>query len=374
LYSLWNEPNFGQNLGPQNVHATARSAGLPVAPMYYRNLLRTGWSALRQTARGSTILIGELAGTGKGPLHATRALPYGLPGQVSISNPVQFIQELYCVRGLALAVARSVGCPLGGARGSFVRKNPALFDASGFSVHPYASHWTPTARASTIPADDIVFPVIGRLSSVLGQVTSAWNHRRNYNIWSTEYGYVTSPPQIDRGGARYPSPQQAAIYLNESEYLSYRNPRIASYAQYLLNDPQNLLSKGVGLFSSGLLTFDGAPKPAFNAYRMPVWMPAQAVGRGQSALIWGGARPARGAFAATHSAQHVLIEQFSRGAWRTLARVTAAAGTGYFTTRVRFAVSGGLRLAYTYPSTELALPPGVAGATIYSRTVPVRVR
>ncbi len=69
LYSLWNEPNFGQNLGPQYVGATNKSAGLPVAPMYYRNLLRSGWSALRQDAKGATILIGELAGTGKGPLH-----------------------------------------------------------------------------------------------------------------------------------------------------------------------------------------------------------------------------------------------------------------------------------------------------------------
>jgi hypothetical protein len=204
LYSLWNEPNFGQNLGPQNVGATKELAGLPVAPLYYRNLLRSGWTALRQDAKGASILIGELAGTGKGPLHATGTLPFGLPGQVSIANPVQFIQELYCVSSLTPAVAKSVGCPTDRARGSFVRDNPALFDASAFSIHPYASHWTPTAKASAIPKDDIVFPVIARLSAVLGQVTGAWHHHRNYSIWSTEYGYVTSPPQTNPGSTDGP--------------------------------------------------------------------------------------------------------------------------------------------------------------------------
>ncbi|HTU28534.1 MAG TPA: cellulase family glycosylhydrolase [Solirubrobacteraceae bacterium] len=369
LYSLWNEPNFGQNLGPQYVGATNKTAGLPVAPMYYRNLLRTGWTALRQHAKGATILIGELAGTGKGILPKRHNLPYGLPGQVSISFPAPFIQQLYCVSSLSAAVAKSVGCPTGKARGSFVRKNPALFDASAFSMHPYASHWTPTAKASTIPKNDIVFPVIGRLSTLLGQVTNAWHHHRTYNIWSTEFGYVTSPPQTSTKSKPYPSPQQAAIYLNEAEYLSYRNPRIASYAQYLLKDPQRLT--GVGLFASGLISANGAPKPAFNAYRMPVWMPQQTVKKGQNTLIWGGARPAPAGYQATHTAQPVQIQQLFGGVWHTLATVNASTSTGYFETHVRFNNSGSLRLAYTYPATELALPAGVAGTTIYSRTVPV---
>jgi hypothetical protein len=339
--------------------------------MYYRNLLRSGWTALRQHAKGATILIGELAGTGKGILPKRHNLPFGLPGQVSISFPAPFIQQLYCVSSLSAAVAKSVGCPTGKARASFVRKNPALFDASAFSMHPYASHWLPTAKASTIPKNDIVLPVIGRLSTVLGQVTNAWHHHRTYPIWSTEFGFVTSPPQPNKVGKKFPSPPQAAIYLNESEYLSYRNPRIASYAQYLLKDPANLLSKGVGLFSSGLLFANGTPKPAFNAYRMPVWMPKQTVKRGQSALVWGGARPAPAGFAAAHTAQPVQIQQLFGGVWHTLATVNVNSTTGYLEAHIRFTNSGGLRLAYTYPATELALPAGVAGTTIYSRTVPV---
>ncbi len=378
LYSIWNEPNYGQNLGPQNIDFSRKSAGYPVAPMYYRNLLRAGWSALRAEAKGSTILFGELAGQGKGPLHTTGRLPQGLPGWVSIAAPIPFIQQLYCLnssyRPISGKIAQTVGCPTNGkGRGAFVKNNPALFDASAFSMHPYASLFTPNAKSSSVPRNNIVFPVIGRLENELTRVTSAWHHTRRYNIWSTEFGYVTSPPQTNKGGPAYPSPKQAAIYLNETEYLSYRNPRLATYAQYLLNDPQNQKSEGVGLFSSGLLFANGKPKPGYAAYRMPVWMPKQTVKRGQNVLIWGGARPAPGGYAATHSAQHVLVQLHTGGAWRTIATVTASRLNGYFNTHYRFTVGGGLRLAYTYPTDELQLPVGVAGQTVYSRTIPVAV-
>jgi hypothetical protein len=378
LYSLWNEPNFGQNLGPQNVDVTKKSAGYLQSPLYYRNLLRAGWSALKQDAKGATTLIGELATTGKGLLHSTKTLPYGLPGQVSISYPRTFIDTLYCLtstnKPLYGPAGKVAGCPANaGARRSFVKDNPALFDASAFSIHPYASHFTPNAKPATVPTNDFVFPVLPRAYDELDAVTRAWHHERRYDIWSTEFGYVTSPPQTNKGGQPYPSPAQAAIYLNEAEFLSYRNPRIASYAQYLLNDPENLKSAGVGLFSSGLLTANGTPKPAFNAYRMPLWLPTQTVKKGQNTLIWGGARPAAAGYAATKAAQQVQVQQQSGGTWQTIATVTVNKTTGYLTTHYRFTRSGGLRLAYTYPPTGSASSVGVAGATIYSRTVPVVV-
>src|SRR5579875_2047233 len=104
---------------------------------------------------------------------------------------------------------------------------------------------------------------------------------------------------------------------------------------------------------------------------MPVWMPKTTVTRGQSALVWGGARPAPAGDQATHTPQQVQIQQLVGGVWQTIATVSANSSTGYFQTHVRFSNSGGMRLAYTYPSTELALPPGIAGTTVYSRTVSV---
>ena len=377
LYSIWNEPNNGQDLGPQNIGATKKSAGYLQAPRYYRALLRSGYSALERTAKGATILFGELAPDGKGPFHVTRRLPFGLPGQVSISAPATYVRTLYCLntayRPLTGRAASVAGCPTSaGGRRAFVRQNPALFHASAFAMHPYASHYTPTAKASSIPSNDFPFPVLGRLESTLARATGAWHHTRHYGIWSTEFGYVTSPPQTNKGGKPYPSPQQAAIYLNESEYLSYRRPWIASYAQYLLNDPAKL--KNVGLFASGLFTDRGAPKATLNAYRLPIWMPTQRLRKGQNAYIWGGARPAPAAYSATRTPQRVELQQRRGGSWQTLATVTVNRSTGYFTTHHRFTASGAVRLAYTYPATELALPVGVAGTTIYSRSVPVTVR
>jgi hypothetical protein len=371
LYSIWNEPNMGQQLGPQSIDATTTSPGNSLGPLLYRNLLRTGYSALKRNAPGARILVGEFAGSGRsGPV--THGHPQGLPGETAITSPVPFIQTLYCLDSayhrLTGTAAQIAGCPRNaGAARSFVRQNPALFNATAISTHPYGSHYAPDAPSSSIPKNFIILPVIGRLSTEMGEVTRAWHHPKTYPIWSTEFGFVTSPPY--RGGGKpYPSPADAAIDLNESEYLSYKNPRVQSYAQYLINDPQT--QAGSGLFASGLRFADGAPKPSYNAYRLPLWLPRQTVSAGASTEVWGAARPA--VFSTSRST--VEIQEQAGGAWNTLDTVGVNTATGYFDTHLRFTTSGPLRLAYTYPATNPFLPVGDAGTTVYSRTLKVTVR
>lgn len=378
FWSLWNEPNFGQDLGPQAVGATPKFDGFDVAAGYYRNLVRDGYRALKSNGRlrGAKILVGELAGQGRS-FHKTRKFPQGLPGDYAITWPVSFIQTLYCVNGryqrLTGTAARMAGCPLNlRAARSFRRNNPGLFETSGISSHPYASTFAPN-RTKGIPSLAIVLPVINRLETEMRRVAGHYGDHRGFPIYSTEYGFVTSPPQPR--GHRYPSPFTAATYLNEAEYLSYRNRSVASYAQYLLDDPPNLLSRHVGLFSSGLLTDKDRPKPAFNAYRLPLWVPHTSVRRNTRTEVWGGARPAIFGVAATHRFQRVAIQLQAngRGAYKTIATVTASRANGYFDAHVKLSSSGNLRLRYTYPSTERFLPLGVAGTSIVSRTVKVRV-
>jgi hypothetical protein len=374
IWSLWNEPNMGQQLGPQNIDATAKSNGYDVASGYYRNLLRTGWSALQKTEKGSTMLVGEFAGQGR--VHnKSGKYPQGLPGNTAISSPVPYIESLYCLtdkdKPLSGTAAKLADCPTtASARGSFVKDNPALFNASAVAMHPYASTFAPNEPSSKIPSSDIVLPVIGRLTSELTAVTKAWHHTKNYSVWSTEYGFVTSPPQ--KGGQHYPSPAQAATYLNQAEYLSWRNPRVASYAQYLLTDPP--VVKGAGLFSSGLIFADGKDKPAYNAYRLPLWLPSMTVKKGAETQIWGGARPGTFDGKLGSSARRVTIQELTGGSEKTLSTVTGAASNGYFDTHVKLLAGGTVRLAYTYPSSELGLPLGLAGTTVYSRTVKVTVK
>jgi hypothetical protein len=376
IWSLWNEPNTAQNLGPQNIDATSHSNGYVVASGYYRNLLRSGWSALQKTERGSTMLVGEFAGEGRS-LDKTKKFPQGLPGDTSISSPVSYIESLYCVsnrdRALTGTAAKLAGCPTtASARGSFVKDNPALFNASAIAMHPYASSYAPNEPGSKIPSSYIVLPVIGRLTNELTAVTRAWHHTRNYPVWSTEYGFITNPPEKNTSGTHYPSPAQAATYLNEAEYLSWRNPRVASYAQYLLADPP--LMKGVGPFASGLVYANGKDKPGYAAYRLPLWLPSMTVNRGAEAQVWGGARPGALDARLGSSARRVTIQELTGGSEKTLATETGNSANGYFDTHVKLFSSGTVRLAYTYPSTELGLPLGLAGKTVYSRTVEVTVK
>jgi hypothetical protein len=376
IWSLWNEPNASQSLGPQNIDATARSNGYDVASGYYRNLLRSGWSALQKTEKGSTMLVGDFAGTGRS-LDKTKKFPQGLPGDTAISSPVAYIESLYCVNdkneALTGTAAKLAGCPTtASARGSFVKDNPALFNASAIAMHPYASNYEPNEPSSKIPSSVIVLPVIGRLTSELTAVTKAWHHTKNYSVWSTEYGYITNPPEKNTGGTHYPSPAQAATYLNEAEYLSWRNPRVGSYAQYLLADPAAV--KGLGLFASGLLTASGAQKPGYAAYRLPLWLPSMTVKKGAEAQVWGGARPGALDGKLGTGARRVVIQELTGGSEKTLATVTGSASNGYFDTHVKLFAGGTVRLAYTYPSSELGLPLGLAGTTVYSRTVKVSVK
>lgn len=373
LYSLWNEPNMGQQLGPQNIDATRHSNGYSIAPLYYRNLLRSGYSALKRNApRGAKIVIGELAGSGRSH-NASRKYKYGLPGQTAITHPIQWIQTLYCLNShdhrLTGKAAQVAGCPKNAqAARSFVKQNPALFHASAFSVHPYASRFAPNVKPSKVPNGDVWLPVIGRLVNDLHGVTQAWHHTTRFPIWSTEYGFVTNPPYKH---ANYPSPAKAAIYLNQSEYMSYKNRSVGSYAQYLLTDPPTPKpnEKG-GLFASGLVFADGSDKPGYDAYRLPLWMPKQSVKRGARAEVWGGARPA----VYSSSASTVEIQQRSGGAWKTLATERVNRSNGYFDAHLRFRASGQVRLAYTYPAADPFLPVGDLGTTVYSRTLNVRAR
>ena len=367
LYSLWNEPNMGQQLGPQSVDATTRSTGYSVAPGYYRNLLRSGYASLKRSApKGSRILIGELAGSGRSHNKSSQ-YPFGLPGQTSITHPLAWVQTLYCLDSsdhrLTGTAAAMAGCPKSaGAARSFVKQNPALFNATAFSVHPYASKLAADLKASAVPKGNVVLPNIGALVTDLARVTKAWHHAKTFPVWSTEFGFVTHPP----AGSRYPSPAKAAIDLNESEYRSYKDRSVASYAQYLMDDP---VTDGGSLFDSGLRTSSGKVKPGYNAYRLPLWMPKQTVTRGTSAEVWGGARPA----VYNSSASTVEIQERSSGTWNTLATKTVRKSNGYFDTHLRFTSGGSVRLAYTYPATDPFLPVGDPGTTVYSRTQKVSV-
>jgi hypothetical protein len=339
------------------------------------------WNALQATGHGhDTILIGEFAPLGlqgrAGPGH-----PQGLPGDFGQTKPLQFLRTLYCVdsnyRELRGGAAGAVGCPAtaAGSR-SFRKQNPALFNASGFADHPYAfTNSPPTIETSSDP-DIAPFPRIPNLERALDRLQRIYDSGKRFPIYNTEYGYITHPPNRDN----YASPATAAYYINWAEYLSWRQPRIASTMQYLLYDPlfPYTAGPGDGGFSSGLLLSNGTVKPAYAAYRLPLYLPVTSSRTSRSLEVWGCVRPARYAILGAGQSQTAEI-QFARGSSRTfttLRTVTISTPDNcYFDVRMKFPGSGTVRLAYTYPTDPLLLfPPAVVGTTVYSRSVAIRLR
>ncbi len=353
FWSVWNEPNYGPNLAPQAID----HSNIEVAPTLYRALLDAAWGALGQTGHGAdTILIGELA---------PRGLALGdEPGNFSGMVPLRFVRALYCVdarlRQFRGAAALARGCPPDAAASArFPRLHPALFEASGFAVHPYPQAFAPTVPTPTVPGgtDYADLPQLPKLESLLDSVQQLYGSRPRLPLYSTEYGYKTDPPFP--GGV---PPATAALYLNWAEWISWRDPRIRSYNQYLLIDPP----PGAGYFVTGLEFADGKPKQTFYAYRMPLFLPVASGAASQPLEVWGCVRPARFARLTTRRPQVVEIQLRAVGTrdFRTVRRVELTDPYGYFDVAQRFPGSGSVRLRWSYPN----------GATIFSRTAQISIR
>jgi hypothetical protein len=371
FWEIWNEPNWGVSLEPQMALNPVRI----VAAGLYRPLLDAAWSALRRTGHGhDTVISGGLS-----PRGITVPPDSVLAAAINVSSPIGFTLSLYCLdssyRPLRGAAALDAGCPptAAGSR-HFRQSHPALFDVAGYGIHPYPVNLPPT-QADASGAGTVEFPQIPDLTRTLDRAQGAYGSDRRISVYDTEFGYVTRPPNTSTA---YLSPTVAARYINWAEYLTWRNPRLASTMQYLLYDPAPGPSVfGSGGFATGLLFFDGTPKATFNAYRMPIFLPVTASGPGRTLEVWGSVRPARYASLDTHRRQHVQV-QFrlgSSGPFQLIKTVPITDPHGYFDTGIEFPASGTVRLKWSYPSGDrkLADPATPPQTTIYSRPVQVSI-
>jgi hypothetical protein len=186
-----------------------------------------------------------------------------------------------------------------------------------------------------------------RLTSTLDGIFRRYGNGRRLLIYNTEFGYESRPPN-----PLGVSLTRQALYLNQAEFLTYRNPRVASFSQFLLGDYSTAT-----LFHTGLLTSRGGLKPAFGAYRTPIWIP-QTVSRSGRFRVWGLLRPGR------RSGVRSAVIQFARSGrpFATVAGANAASARGYVDRAVTVPSSGRIRIGWRDPA---------SGATIYSRAIPV---
>jgi hypothetical protein len=191
--------------------------------------------------------------------------------------------------------------------------------------------------------------------------------------FNTEYGYRTRPNDT---ASFFTTPNNAAAYINEAEYLSWKNPRIATYDQYELYDegwfPLGLFFAPRSASCPGTVA---CPKPSFYSYRLPVWLPATSTPHGRAIEVWGHARPAYFARLDTGQPQKALIQWApgSSGQFQTVGAVQTDA-LGYLDTQVNFPASGQVRLAWEYPPGDASLrDPLDPSLWIYSRVTNITV-
>jgi hypothetical protein len=346
-WSIWNEPNIPAWLNPWYTSLPGGGTEL-LEPSLYRGLLNAAWDGLEATGHTpatDTILIGETANSGAGSVSA-------------------FIHDLYCVgpklKLLRGSLAQRYGCPTSGSRASFVQANPGLFSATGFAHHPYSFNEPPNVR----------YPLrswytlynLGSLEKLLNSILGSYGRRPRGGepLYLTEFGYESDPPNPFVKN----STTQQATWLNESEYMAWRYPYVGTLTQFELMDsaPTNTYKQGsyaywTTSFQTGLEFLGGQPKPAFAAYRIPIWLPVARHGR--RVAIWGQLRPA------DHSQpQYAVIELERAGShgFQQLREVETTSSQGFLVVDMPLRSAGLVRIAWLDPST---------GVVDYSRDVSI---
>jgi hypothetical protein len=331
-WSIWNEPNQGGWLSPQYVRRGGRT--VPASPAIYRALVRAAIKGLQESGHGSDdILIGETAPLGRktGPA-AFRPMA-----------PGDFLRGVLCLNRSGRALRGGLGAALD-CSGPYRR-----LAATGVAHHPY------TRGGSRPPTDrggptEITIASVARLKSLLGQAGRRGRLRSGIPIYYTEFGFQTNPPDDIFG---IPLARQS-VYLNQSDWLAFNDPRVHSVAQYELRDEVNPAA-----FQTGLRFRDGTAKPGFAAYRLPIWV----IRRGSGVRVWGQLRPAEDDATETVEIQHDPAggENFT-----TVATVTTDNRKGFVLANV-----GGHGRGGTW---RLVWAPSGGGPTIASRTAKVARR
>lgn len=259
MWSIWNEPNWPTWLAPQTIYSPDLHRVIPYSPILYRRLVYAARQGLDASGhQADAVMIGETQPHGGDPTDPRTPM-----------RPAEFIRELFCVDH---ALRPLHGVEASGRRcGIFHRLGPMRI--SDFAHHPYTTNQPPGWTDSN--PDSITLGNISALPRLLDGI-AANTHRlpSGLPVMITEMGWSSNPPNPYRG---VPLAEQAA-WLNESDYLAWRQPRVMSMAQFLLRDspPRYGAPKGSftywSTFQTGLAYLNGKRKPSYYAYAMPVWI------------------------------------------------------------------------------------------------------
>lgn len=310
VWSLWNEPNWQTSLLPQWVGPP--HARRPYAGIHYRKLYRAAVAGLGRAGHADdAVLLGETAPMGSS-LNTNR----------SPLKPGVFLRQVFCIR--------RDGSPLRGRRArrnqcDFARKGP--LKAFAYAHHPYPI-MSPPAEGHP-EADRFKLGDTPELVQLLDRAAAAGRIPARLPLWFTEFGWQTKPDPVRGIGLR-----RHARWLGEAERYSYEQPRVAVHGNFLLRDdePRTFEPAGSGEYwatwQSGLLTSDGAKKPAYDAFRLPLVAPRQ-VPAGSPLDLWGVVRPAPHDVPA-----NVVVQRREGGRWDNVLKLSVPDPRSAFTASV----------------------------------------
>jgi hypothetical protein len=324
-WSIWNEPNQPGWLNPQSSSVGGRK--VITAARMYRDLSRSAIAGLRATGHGSDLLmLGETAPIGRASGTLARRP----------TTPVEFIRALFCLRSsgrrLTGTDARLAGC----SGFSKLRVN-------AFAHHPYTRGGSQPPTFRTLPGE-ITIATAARLKTLLAQGARAGRVPGKLPIWYTEFGFQTKV----KGDFFGVSNEAQARYLNQSDWIASRDPRVKSVAQYKLVD--DALKQN---FQTGLRFLDHSAKPSYDAYRLPIWVTKRSGGK---VRVYGQVRPA-----ADNAAEMVEVQNGSGGSFQTVYSASVTSRKGQFLVTLP-AGAGSWRLKWT---------PAAGGTPLYSRVAKV---
>ncbi|HEX2086957.1 MAG TPA: hypothetical protein VHF89_14850 [Solirubrobacteraceae bacterium] len=287
VFSLWNEPNHPAFLQPLWITRRGRPAK-PGTPPVYRAMVHAAYPAMKAARPDAKVLVGATSSMGD---HTGR-------GKGGIA-PLHFIRELACVD-------RRLRPRKGGDCAAF-----APVPGDGWTHHPYSLTTPPDRPSPPNARDNARLGDLGRLTRLLDRLVRAGRLAPALrDVWLTEYGYES---RTYPGRPVFGLDEQA-MFLTWAEYLAWRNPRVRTYAQFLLRDlpylgPANPVRRPQGHWESGLLFADGRPKPMAGSFRAGL----HADRRGRTTVLFGRARgvPA--------DARAVVERRVRRGPWRVVA-------------------------------------------------------
>jgi hypothetical protein len=295
LWSIWNEPNHPDFLGPQY------REGKPHTPKLYRKLYRAGERAIHRVPGGAKdkVLFGETA-----PI-----------GNQNVVSPLGFLRGAMCLN-------RDYG-----ERGSCDKLR-----IDGYAHHAYTRRAGPTFVSED--TDEVSIGSLGRLVEALDKAARAGAISSKREIYLTEFGIQSKPDPI--AGVKL---SVQAEYIAIAERMAYANPRVAAFSQYLIQDDEprkgSRLERYSG-FETGLKTSRGKKKPAYNAFILPL----AATRYGGSDVLWGRVRPATGPTEVT------IQRRIGNKKWR---RLTALTTSGVYGLRTGHRSKQRYRVKWTRP-------------------------